>query len=188
MIITYEVNKSDFLDFHCKYIFSLITLKKYIKYLYIVFSIVFFICFTIAFSMAIRIALICMIIAAFLTRNFLSNMYKRKVRRNLLRVFNSDIYKNTFSKTELLLTEKSIQIKTDYATKIFLWEAIYDLHLIDNYLIIRTLSDEIIYVSTSNTEHLKKISKLVEVIMNYSNLELNKNFPNDLKYKGYIFF
>lgn len=187
MNITYEINKNDFLEFHCKYIFSASVLKRYIKFIYTILITVFFICVLIAFSNSIRIALICMAIIAFLMKNFIFNMYSKTIKRNLLKLFNSDIYKNTFSKTELLSTEQSVQIKSDYATKIFLWDAIYDLHIIDNYLIIRTLSDEIIYVPTNNSDHLEEIRKFIEDITNHSGIKSYKKYPHDLKYKGYFF-
>ncbi|MFZ7121068.1 MAG: hypothetical protein ACOWWH_08980 [Eubacteriaceae bacterium] len=179
MNIIFEIDKIQFINFHKKYIMGSNIIKSNLRRISIFLIIAFTSSMLVSFSVYLTFILLILLIFTIL---IIKKIFPLTLRRKLSTLFKTDLYKNTFAQTELNVMETGIKTNTHYGSKSFTWKSLYDLSLTEEYFIIRTVSDEILYIPCKSIN----IDEFTKIIQNYSNIPINKRYPTDIKYKRYF--
>lgn len=177
--IKFEIDKIQFINFHKKYIMGSKIMKNNHKKRLSPLVFLFTLSMLVSFSLLVAFVSFSFLVFVIL---FLNKLIALTLRQKLSKLFETDIYKNTFVQTELNVMETGIKTNTHFGSKNFTWKSLYDLSLTEEYFIIRTVSDEILYIPCKSIN----IDEFTKIIKNYSSIPINKRYPTDIKYKSYL--
>ena len=91
-------------------------------------------------------------------------------------------YQNLFEETKLTITEEGLKINTQFVEKIYNWNSIKSIHLVENYILIRTVNNEDLLIPIFLFKHIEDKQAFLDTIIRNTDLELQKQYPKDIKY------
>ncbi|GKX68211.1 hypothetical protein rsdtw13_34690 [Clostridium sp. TW13] len=183
-MIEYTINKKQFLDFHFAHIKSTNCYKREttpLTLLILLFSFLIALLILILYHSSI-IVLITFLIVLNLSLNLkkihfklLKNMYNQR--------FSENKYKYLFETSSIELVDSGIKITTVSSSRIYKWAAFKSLHIINDYIFIRTYSNNSqLLIPFNFISTPEERSKLFNTIEQNTNLKWRPTYPRDIEY------
>lgn len=179
MEIKYQISRKDLADFHMRHF----TETKAYKHSTIIqaTSILLFTIFT-----CIIIKRLYYYIMLLLTLLVLTIYRKRRIkfllRKKLNKVFLSVKYIDCFKPTKIIITEDGLQTITSLSEKIYKWQSIKIIILIDNYIFIITAANDELLIPINIFNNYKDKELFLNELIENTNLKINYKYPIDAKY------
>lgn len=118
---------------------------------------------------------------------FVLLLFRRKrmlylIRRKLNKVFLLPKYIDCFEDTKLSISKNGLESSTSLSEKVYKWESINLICLVDNYIFIKTTSNDelLIPINSFISNENKRI--FLDCIIKNTNLKLNYTYPIDIKH------
>ncbi|WP_234121234.1 hypothetical protein [Clostridium hydrogenum] len=180
MEIKYQISRDDLINFHMKHF---IETKAYKRSTIIqAISILIFAIFT-----CIIINHLYYYIMLLLTLLILTVYRKRRIkfllRKKLNKVFLSVKYNDCFKPTKIIITEVGLQTITSLSEKIYKWQSIKIISLIDNYIFIITAANDELFIPISAFKGYNDKKLFLNKLIENSNLKISYKYPIDAKYQ-----
>lgn len=174
----YTMNKEDLIKFHANHILKCKSFKKAnICYLALCW---FFIC-TLIYIFPKNFGSIVSILILILTTLFSHKVFIIKFKRKLKKIYSSEEKSYMFKPTEINICKTGISVYIDSIEKIYTWNDINFIHMIDDYLIISLYKKKYLYILCEDESEFDK-----EQFNKFINTETNKFichcYPESLKY------
>lgn len=179
MEINYTISKEDLLNFHVKHV----TETKNYKYATISNTIFMILILFLVFIISKHSYYT---IAAFITWLILL-LFRKKIvlyllRKKLHKIFSSEKYTNYFEHTTLMIYEQGLKLNTNLSERIYKWNSIKSLHIIDKFLLIITNTHDNILIPINSFKSLENKDLFISSIINNTSLKLKNKYPIDFNY------
>lgn len=168
--------KNELIDFHMKYVTKTNFFKRRLIFLYLYFCLSFFLVF-LANKQIYPIILAAIIL--FLTRK---KFYKLGLWIKFKRTFNSEKYSSYFYPTNLIINQEYLALITDLNEKLYRWNLIKNVYLVDTYILIGIDSNYYILIPNNAFESLEDKKFFIDNIIKSTKLELKNNYPMDITF------
>lgn len=177
--ISFKLSKKELVNFFSKNI----TKTKNYKKLTIIYNLICILLISVFFILSkdvhnVLINIFVLLIINLLMKIKFASYIGEKIFR---RKYNHEKYSSNFSLTKLFINKSFLNVTTEFDKNYYKWESIYDIYLIDIYIILRTTS-QIDIIIPNRAFKLNDMTKKVflENIIKYTNLEVKKYFPTDI--------
>jgi hypothetical protein len=75
-----------------------------------------------------------------------------------------------------------LKINTQFVEKIYNWNSIKSIHLVENYILVRTVNNEDLLIPIFSFKPIENKQIFLDAIVSNTDLELQKQYPKDIKY------
>ena len=179
MDVEYKISKEELVDFHMRHVGE----TKVFKHQMInnaVFNILVFL--LLVFFSKYTLDLIAFTILFLVFMLFRKKIIRYKLRKNFFKIYSFDKYKNLFEDTKLTIIENGLEINTQFVEKIYNWNSIKSIHLVENYIFVRTVNNEDLLIPIFSFKPIENKQIFLDAIVSNTDLELQKQYPKDIKY------
>lgn len=183
-MIEYTISKKQFLDFHFAHIGNTNCYRQKILIFTLeslFFSLLLFIAVFSMFRLSFLTLIVFLLILIFFFH--IKKIYFKSLKKRYNKIFSLPKYKNLFEKSYIELLDFGIQITTFSSSQIYKWAAFKSLHIINEYIFIRTYSNNsqllipLNFISTPEER-----SKFFKTIEQNTNLKWQPTYPRDVEY------
>lgn len=183
MDIKYKISKEELIDFHMRHVAET-TFFKYQMISNFIFCIFFVLLdlLIVIFLLKDLVYIAMFIICSFVLMSFRKKIIMHKLRKKFFKIYSFDKYQNLFEETKLTITEEGLKINTQFVEKIYNWNSIKSIHLVENYILIRTVNNEDLLIPIFSFKHIENKHIFMDTVINNTNLELQKEYPKEIKY------
>jgi hypothetical protein len=180
MEINFTISKEELVNFHMNHVTETKNYKNAIigNTFFMILFIIFVFLISKRFSDSINVFILWVILLLFRKKYFLYG-----IRRKLKKVFSFEKNKNYFESTKLISNERGLKLITSLSEKIYNWESIKKVNLIDNYIFIMTSTHDDILIPIKSFESLEQKDLFLNNIVENTNLKLYYKYPIDIKYQ-----
>lgn len=181
--IDYTISKEELIDFHMGHVEE----TKVFKYQMISNFIFIILVILLGFLVAIALikdplSIVIYIVFSFIIMLFRKKIIMHKLRKKFFKIYSFDKYQNLFEQTKLTFVEEGLKVNTKFVVKIYNWNSIKSIHSLDNYILVRTVNNEDLLIPIFSFKPIENIQIFLDTIINNTNLELEKEYPKDIKY------
>ena len=172
--IDYTISKEELIDFHMGHVEE----TKVFKY-QMISNFIFIILFILlGFLVAIALIKDPLSIVIYIVFSFIIMLFRKK----FFEIYSFDKYQNLFEQTKLTFVEEGLKVNTKFVVKIYNWNSIKSIHSVDNYILVRTVNNEDLLIPIFSFKPIENKQIFLDTIINNTNLELEKEYPKDIKY------
>ncbi|WP_252244098.1 YcxB family protein [Clostridium sp. ZBS14] len=179
MEVEFKISKEELIDFHMKYIANT-TIFKYQMISNFIFNFMVFLLIIFCFKDPLYRG--AGLITLFVMLLFRKRIFRHKLRKKFFKIYSFDKYKNLFEQTNLTFTEDGLKTSTKFSEKVYKWDSIKSIHLVENYIFIRTVNNEDLLFSALSFNPIENKELFLDTITKNTKLEIEKEYPKDVKY------
>lgn len=180
MEIKFTVTREELLNFHMNHITETKDYKRAVTGNNIYMILVLFFIFIILHRSY--------LIIAGVTTWFVMLLFRKKfmlyrLRKRLEKIFLFRKYNDYFESTKLSMNENGLKSISNLSEKIYKWNSIKDIYLVDNYIFIRTITHDDILIPISSFKSSEDKDYFISNVIKTTNLQLKNKYPIDFKYQ-----
>jgi hypothetical protein len=108
--------------------------------------------------------------------------YKFGLRIKFTKIFNSEKYSSYFYPTKLIINQEYLVLITDLNEKLYRWNLIKNVYLVDTSILIGIDSNYYILIPNNAFESLEDKKFFIDNIIKSTKLKLKNNYPIDITF------
>lgn len=173
----YKLEKTNLIEFQTKYFKKTDAAIKAYRTRIILLISLFLLMILISYSNFYRIELLILLLLFLLIdRKYVNNKYYKRFRK----LYDNESHRNFFESSVLALNDKGLIISSEFVQRSYKWSSIIKLYHVDDFILIRSSTDEIIYIPVVSFNDIKYF---IDKIVCNINVQIEKIYPCDIKYK-----
>lgn len=179
MNIEYKISKEELIDFHMRHVAET-TVFKYEMISNFILNLLIFL--LIIFILRDPLYLTVGLTTFFVLMLFIKKIIRHKLRKKFFKIYSFDKYQNLFEESKLTLIEEGLKVNTKFVEKIYNWNSIKSINSVENYILVRTVNNEDLLIPIFSFKPIENKQIFIDTIINNTELELQKEYPKDIKY------
>lgn len=179
MEINYTITKDEIVNFHVKYINKTAIYKKVMwlmPFMWWVGALIVIRFFSDKYYTILIIIFV--LICSIFRKKICLSMLKKK----FMEYYSLDKYRNMFEATTIKINDVGINCTTKLSTKLYKWDGIESIYIVNSYLFVQTLMNEDLFIPLGIAEDLVKKRSTIEDIVKNSHKSIIYQYPIKIKY------